>query len=51
MAWAEIKLIIAKMIWTFDLDLSDRNTKLDWTDQKIWLSYEKEPLWVTIKRR
>lgn len=43
-----MKLIIAKMIWTFDLELGDRN-KADWTDQKIWLTYEKEPLWVNVK--
>lgn len=50
MAWAEMKLIIAKMIWSFEFELADRN-KQDWTEQKAWLSYERGPLWVKIKRR
>lgn len=39
LAWAELKLILAKMIWSFDLELSEKNQG-DWTDQKVYLINE-----------
>ena len=45
-----MKLILAKMIWKFDLELNEK-TKEDWTDQKIWLLHEGAPLYVNISPR
>lgn len=49
-AWAEIKLILCKMFWTFDLQLAENNVD-DWTDQKVWLLSERLPLNVKVGLR
>lgn len=37
LAWAWMRLIIAKMLWTFDLQNSDTsNSKIDWDRQKVF---------------
>lgn len=46
-----MKLILAKVIWSFDLELSEKQKK-DWAaDQKVWLLHEKGPLFVNIRSR
>lgn len=50
LAWAEMNLILAKVVWKFDLELSEK-TKEDWSDQKIWLMHEGAPLYVKISPR
>ena len=50
LAWAEMNLILAKVIWSFDLELGEE-TKEDWSDQKIWLLHERCPLYVKISPR
>lgn len=50
LAWAEMNLILAKVVWNFDLELSEK-TKEDWSDQKIWLMHEGAPLYVKISPR
>lgn len=50
LAWAELNLILAKLIWSFDLELSADNTG-DWTDQRVWLINEKLPMFVKLKPR
>jgi hypothetical protein len=42
-------MTMAKMIWTFDMELV--NPELDWANQKIWLVYEKPPLLVRLRLR
>ena len=42
MAWAEMKLVLCKVIWTFDLELTANNG--DWADQRIYLLHEKGAL-------
>jgi hypothetical protein len=46
LALAETRLILAKMIWTFDLELDDRSAL--WCEQKTYMLWEKSPLWVKI---
>ncbi|CAG8977557.1 hypothetical protein HYALB_00012996, partial [Hymenoscyphus albidus] len=52
LAWAELRLILARMIWNFDIEIAcdaDGNAKLlDWTKQKTWVLVEKEPLEVKL---
>lgn len=50
LAWAELNLILAKVVWNFDLELSER-TKEDWSDQKVWLMHEGAPLYLKISPR
>lgn len=47
LGWAEMKMILAKMIWSFDIELSESQKK-DWSDQKIWVLHEKGPLFVKL---
>lgn len=50
LAWAEMKLILAKVVWSFDLELSKNNAE-DWSDQKVFLLNEKIPMYVRLKAR
>lgn len=43
-------LILAKVFWNFELELTDTNVK-DWTKQKIFLTHQKLPLMVRAHRR
>lgn len=48
LAWAETKLIIAKIFWSFELELSERSPK-DWTDQRVYVMWEGLPLFAHLK--
>ncbi|MCJ1378123.1 hypothetical protein MMC17_001219 [Xylographa soralifera] len=50
LALAEMKLILAKVFWHFDLALSEK-TQEDWCDQRSYLIYEKKPLYIKLKLR
>lgn len=43
----EMRLILAKVLWSFDLELCDQQG--DWLDQKLFLTWEKMPLMVRLK--
>lgn len=47
MANHEMRLIIAKLLWSFDLQLCDQQS--DWLDQKLFLTWEKMSLMVKVK--
>ncbi|KAK8024307.1 cytochrome P450 [Apiospora rasikravindrae] len=42
MAWHETRLILAKLLFTFDLELCEKST--DWISQKTYALWEKKPL-------
>ncbi|KAL1846859.1 hypothetical protein Daus18300_014117 [Diaporthe australafricana] len=47
LAYAEIKLIIARLVWQFDIQNA---TEGDWMgSQKVFMVWEKEPLWIKLK--
>ncbi|KAI1407946.1 cytochrome P450 [Hypoxylon sp. FL1857] len=48
LAWAEMRLILAKLIWTFDFEAGSR---LDWETLRTFLLVEKKPIEVKIKVR
>ncbi|KAL9599801.1 MAG: hypothetical protein Q9219_003587 [cf. Caloplaca sp. 3 TL-2023] len=51
LAWAEMKLILCKVLWSFDMELTE-DTKEDWSmEQKIWLMHERMPLNVRLTPR
>jgi cytochrome P450 len=50
LARAEIRLIMAKVLWHFDLKFEEeRMSSGDWFDQKIWGVWFKNPLWVALR--
>ena len=42
LAYAEMQLIIARLLWGFDIELVDKD--VIWTDQKIYWSWLRTPL-------
>jgi averantin hydroxylase len=48
LAYAEMRLILAKILFNFDLELDEGMTG-QWMDQKVYLLWEKKPLWVRLK--
>lgn len=48
LAYAEIRLILAKLLWNFDLELDgSRMQGRDWIgEQGVWILWVKGPLWV-----
>jgi cytochrome P450 len=42
MAYHEVRLILAKVLWHFDLHLCEESVK--WADQKVWTLWDKGPL-------
>ncbi|KAL9625242.1 MAG: hypothetical protein Q9160_000644 [Pyrenula sp. 1 TL-2023] len=52
LAIAEMRLIIAKFLWHFDVRFSPKMEKRDWiAEQETYLLWEKVPLWVDISAR
>jgi hypothetical protein len=49
LAYHEIRLVLASVLWTFDLSLCDQSE--DWLDQKVFLIWAKGPLFVELKER
>lgn len=46
LAYLEMRLVIAKLVWHFDLE---DVTQGDWRDQKVYMVWEKGPLMVKLK--
>ena len=50
LAHAEMRLILAKILWNFDLELAGDGNGKDWiTTQKVFILWEKGPLNVFLK--
>ena len=48
LAGFETRLVLAKMIWNFDMDLHP-DTVNDWFDQKVHILWKKPSLYVQLK--
>jgi cytochrome P450 len=46
LAYNEMRSVIARMIWHFDMELV--NEDQNWTDQNVYLMWEKPPLMVKL---
>jgi hypothetical protein len=46
LAYHEMRLILAMVLYTFDLRLCDESK--NWNDQKVFVLWEKPPLMVTL---
>ena len=49
LALAEMKLIMTKMVWSFDMKLAEAGE--NWTEQKVFVLWEKKPLMVALTPR
>lgn len=50
LAYIEMRIILARVLWNFDLRLADESK--DWLSrQKIYLLWEKSPLYVYLTPR
>ncbi|KAE8310481.1 cytochrome P450 [Aspergillus transmontanensis] len=53
LAYVEMRLMLVKLLWHFDLRLDTTRMKdTDWlAEQGIWILWDKKPLWVTLEPR
>ena len=51
LAWVEMKMVLAKVLWNFDLELAEKMMEGDWTDQKVYLLNQKMPMYVKMRPR
>lgn len=51
LAYAEMRLILARVLWNFNMKLADDDKVENWLDQKSWTFWEKGPLNVYLTKR
>lgn len=51
LAWLELRLILAKFLWTFELDVSPGIDLPVWETQGIWWFWDKQPIIICLTRR
>jgi cytochrome P450 len=49
LAYAEMRLVLARLIYAFDIQLADPRDVWDWGRQKTFIFWEKEPLEILLK--
>lgn len=49
-AYAEMRLVVARLVYAFDIQLADPTDGWDWKKQKTFVFWEKNPLKVSIRR-
>ena len=50
-ALVELQLILARMMWNFDITAKDESKILDWSTQETHLLVQKKPVMVRLKIR
>jgi cytochrome P450 len=50
-AWAEMRLGLARFLWTFDVALPDKEKWVRWEDLRTFMLIEKKPIMVRLKVR
>ena len=56
LAYAEIRLILARLVWRFNMELDEvrlirEQGTAEWVDQKSYRFWERRPLWVWLRAR
>ncbi|KUI67221.1 hypothetical protein VM1G_02942 [Cytospora mali] len=51
LAWLELRLILAKLLWTFDVSVSPGIDLPVWEEQGIWWFWDKQPTIIRLTRR
>lgn len=49
LAYAEIRTILCKLLFNFDIELLQKSE--DWIDQKVYFLWDKPPLMVSLTER
>jgi cytochrome P450 len=49
LAYNEMRLILARVLWNFDLELCEESS--GWNEQKSFVLWEKPPLWCKLSLR
>ncbi|KIW22463.1 uncharacterized protein PV07_12347 [Cladophialophora immunda] len=50
-AWAEMRLILARLLYTFDISWNATPSIHDWGEQQTFIFWQKNPLEIRLKRR
>lgn len=51
LAYLEMRLILARLLWNFDMQLDSRDKDFVWTSQKAFLVWKKKPLRIAFLER
>ncbi|TVY83635.1 Cytochrome P450 monooxygenase aclL [Lachnellula suecica] len=52
LALAELRLILAQLIWNFDIEAADTlDGKLDWNDQRVFTVVERKPFDIRLRKK
>ncbi|KAK4224931.1 hypothetical protein QBC38DRAFT_396686 [Podospora fimiseda] len=51
LAWAEMRLILARLLWAFDLEMTQEKEETVWEELKVFVFWEKCGVWVRMKVR
>lgn len=51
LALMEVRLVLAKLFWNFDLETVEGRPPMEWAEQKAFTLWEKEQGWVKLRRR
>ncbi|PMD45048.1 cytochrome P450 [Hyaloscypha variabilis F] len=43
LAWVELRVILARLLWNFDIEVPEGTKPLDWTSQNIFWAWDKKP--------
>jgi len=49
MAWLEMRAVLAKLVWHFEIELLDKAS--NWDKQKVFIFWDKPELLVRLKAR
>ncbi|KAJ4991606.1 cytochrome P450 [Stagonosporopsis vannaccii] len=50
LAYAEMRIVISRIVYSFDLRLADDTDRFDWGEQCTYITWEKRPLKVVVTR-
>ncbi len=48
LAYAEMRIVVARVVYSFDLRLADDKDRFDWGEQNTYITWEKRPLKVVV---
>jgi cytochrome P450 len=48
LAWVELRVILARLLWNFDMEIPEGSKPLKWTEQKIFWAWDKRPVNVAL---
>lgn len=51
LAYAEMRLFMAKVLWNFDLSFAENMDVEGWERQKSFIVWQKKPVWIKLKAR